>query len=54
MRNGSAWFEDAAGKRIAATVPSDVVAAAQVRGRSMDLWDRQPACSKIYHGILSA
>ena len=38
----SAWFEDVAGKHIAATaeaLPPDVVAAAQERGRARDLWD---------------
>ena len=38
----SRWFEDVAGKHIAAvaaTLPLDVVCAAQERGRSRDLWD---------------
>jgi tetratricopeptide (TPR) repeat protein len=38
----SRWFEDIAGKEIAAvaaTLPPDVVAAAQERGRARDLWD---------------
>jgi predicted ATPase len=37
----SRWFEDVAGKRIAAaaaTLPPEVVAAAQARGRARDLW----------------
>ena len=37
----SRWFEDVAGKHIAAaaeTLPPDVVAAAQERGRARDLW----------------
>ncbi len=37
----SRWFEDVAGKHIAAvaaTLPPDVVAAAQERGRAQDLW----------------
>jgi hypothetical protein len=37
----SHWFEDVAGKRVsaaAATLPSEVVAAAQERGRARDLW----------------
>jgi predicted ATPase len=38
----SQWFEDVAGKHIAAlaaTLPPDVVAAAQERGRARDLWE---------------
>jgi tetratricopeptide (TPR) repeat protein len=38
----SQWFEDVAGKEIAAvaaTLPPDVVAAAQDRGRALDLWE---------------
>jgi tetratricopeptide (TPR) repeat protein len=38
----SRWFEDVAGKHIAAvaaTLPPEVVAAAQERGRARDLWD---------------
>jgi tetratricopeptide (TPR) repeat protein len=38
----SRWFEDVAGKQIAAvaaTLPPEVVAAAQERGRARDLWD---------------
>jgi tetratricopeptide (TPR) repeat protein len=38
----SRWFEDVAGKHIAAvaaTLPPDVVAAAQERGAARDLWD---------------
>ena len=37
----SQWFEDVAGKHIAAaaaTLPPDVVAAAEERGRARDLW----------------
>jgi hypothetical protein len=37
----SQWFEDVAGKQIAAvasTLPPDVVAAAQERGHALDLW----------------
>jgi hypothetical protein len=37
----SRWFEDVAGKHIAAvaaTLPTEVVAAAQERGRARDLW----------------
>jgi hypothetical protein len=37
----SRWFEDIAGKHIAAAatiLPPDVVAAAQERGRARDLW----------------
>jgi predicted ATPase len=37
----SRWFEDVAGKHVAAaaaTLPSDVVAAAQERGKARDLW----------------
>jgi hypothetical protein len=38
----SHWFEDVAGKHIAAvaaTLPPDVVSAAQQRGRARDLWE---------------
>jgi tetratricopeptide (TPR) repeat protein len=38
----SRWFEDIVGRHIAAlaaTLPPDVVAAAQERGRAQDLWD---------------
>jgi hypothetical protein len=38
----SRWFEDVAGRQIAAvaaTLPPDIVAAAQERGRSRDLWE---------------
>ena len=37
----SRWVQDVAGKHIAAiaeTLPPDVVAAAQERGRALDLW----------------
>ena len=37
----SRWFEDVAGKHIAAvaaTLPPEVVAAAQERGKARDLW----------------
>ena len=37
----SRWYEDVAGKHIAAaaeTLPPEVVAAAQERGRARDLW----------------
>jgi hypothetical protein len=37
----SRWFEDVAGRHIAAaakSLPPDVVAAAEARGRSRDLW----------------
>jgi hypothetical protein len=36
----SRWFEDVAGKHIAAAagLPSDVFAAAQERGQARDLW----------------
>jgi hypothetical protein len=33
----SHWFKDVAGRHIAATLPSDVVAAARERGRARDL-----------------
>jgi len=38
----SQWFEDIAGRQIAAaakTLPPDVVAAAEARGRARDLWE---------------
>jgi hypothetical protein len=38
----SRWFEDVAGRHItavAATLPPEVVAAAQARGRARDLWE---------------
>ena len=38
----SRWYEDVAGKHIAAiaaTLPPDVVAAAQERGKTRDLWE---------------
>ena len=38
----SRWFEDVAGKHIAAaaqSLPPEVVAAAQERGRARDLWE---------------
>jgi tetratricopeptide (TPR) repeat protein len=40
--SNSRWFEDVAGKHIAAaaaTLPPDVVSAAQQRGRARDLWE---------------
>jgi hypothetical protein len=40
--SNSQWFEDVAGKHIstfAASLPSEVVKAAQSRGRALDIWD---------------
>ena len=38
--SNSHWFEDVAGKETAAaTLPPDVVAAVQERGRARDLWE---------------
>ena len=42
----SSWFEDVAGqhiKAVAATLPPEVVEAAQARGRALDLWETAEA-----------
>jgi hypothetical protein len=49
----SRWFEDIAGRHIvavAATLPPEVVAAAEARGRGRDLWGTAEALLKELEG----